>query len=244
MKKANTIISLLAVATLSFAAVSSNSIDFNQNMNLSINTSEDVYGIQFDMHYNPSHINVEELSNSSSLVSGVDIYSKVKEPGFIRVIMFSMDLNKISSANQLSDIIDFTVTPTSGVNNATITFDNIILAGENGQELDYPDTYIYDLNSDDLLPNTTELSNIYPNPFNPSTTIEYSLEIDSDVSLYIYDMQGRTVKTLVSDNLDAGSHSIVWNGLNDSGVQVSSGMYLVRMEASNQIYQQAITLLK
>ena len=158
--------------------------------------------------------------------------------------MFSMNLDKVANANELSDIIDFTVTPMLGVDNATITFDNIILAGENGQELDYPSTYVYDLNSDDLLPNTTELSNIYPNPFNPSTTIEYALNVASDVSLYIYDMQGRVVKTLVSNNLDAGSHSIVWNGLNDNGVQVSSGMYLVRMEANGQAYQQAITLLK
>ena len=144
----------------------------------------------------------------------------------------------------LSNIIDFNVTSISDNYNATITFDNIILAGENGQELDYPDTYTYEVNSDDLLPNTTELSNIYPNPFNPSTTIEYALDISSDVSLHIYDMQGRIVKTLVSNNLEAGSHSIVWNGLNDNGVQVSSGMYLVRMEANGQAYQQAITLLK
>ena len=110
--------------------------------------------------------------------------------------------------------------------------------------MDYTSTYTYDLNSDDLLPNSTELSNIYPNPFNPSTTIEYALNVASDVSLHIYDMQGRVVKTLVSNNLDAGSHSIVWNGINDNGVQVSSGMYLVRMEANGQAYQQAITLLK
>ena len=131
MKKANTIISLLAVATLSFAAVSTNSIDFNQNMNLSINTSEHVYGIQYDMHYNPSHINVEELSNSSSLVSGVDIYSKVKEPGFIRVIMFSMNLDKIASANELTNVIDFNITPlTASAEKPVVVFDNIIIAAE------------------------------------------------------------------------------------------------------------------
>ena len=141
MKKANTIIALFAVASFSLAATVSNGMNLNnQNMNLSLNTTEDVYGIQFDMRYNPDHITVDELSNSSSLVSGVDIYSKVKEPGFIRVIMFSMDLNKISSANQLSEVLDFNITPSEGyIQSSTITFDNIILAGENGQELDYQD---------------------------------------------------------------------------------------------------------
>ena len=245
MKKAITIIAALAVTSFSLAATVSNGMNFNQDMNLSINTSEDVYGIQFDMRYNPEQINVEELSNSSSLVSGVDIYSKIKEPGFVRVIMFSMDLNKISNANQLSEVIDFNITPSEGyVSNATITFDNIILAGENGQELDYQDSFVYELSSSDLIPSTTELSNIYPNPFNPSTTIDYNLSVGTDVSLVVYDMKGSIVKTLVSNFQDAGLHQITWNGKNEIGGQVSSGMYLVRMEADGQLYQQAITLLK
>ena len=246
MKKANTIIALFAVASFSLAATVSNGMNFNnQNMNLSLNTAEDVYGIQFDMRYNPDHITVEELSNSSSLVSGVDIYSKVKEPGFIRVIMFSMDLNKISSANQLSEVLDFNITPSEGyVQSSTITFDNIILAGENGQELDYQDSFVYEVLSSDLIPSTTDLSNIYPNPFNPSTTIDYNLSNATDVSLVIYDMKGSVVKTLVSNFQDAGLHQVSWNGKNDANAQVSSGMYLVRMEADGQLYQQAITLLK
>ena len=64
------------------------------------------------------------------------------------------------------------------------------------------------------------------------------------ISLTLNEIYDLANKTLVSNNLDAGSHSIVWNGLNDNGVQVSSGMYLVRMEANGQAYQQAITLLK
>ena len=245
MKKANTIMTLLAVAGLSLGATVSNGINFNQNMNLAINTSEDVYGIQFDMRYNPEQISVEELSSSNSLINGVDIYSKVKEPGFIRVIMFSMDLNKISHANQLSEVIDFNITPTEGyISNATITFSDIILAGENGQELDYQDSFVYELSSSDLIPSATELSNIYPNPFNPSTTIDYNLSVGTDVSLVVYDMKGSIVKTLVSNFQDAGLHQITWNGKNEMGGQVSSGMYLVRMEADGQLYQQAITLLK
>ena len=162
MKKANTIISLFLISSL-FAATAVSGVTLNSDSKLALNCSQDVYGIQFDMHFDPALISVDELSGSNSLVPGVDLFSKVKEDGFVRVLMFSMNLDKVSNANELSDIIDFTVTPMSGVENATITFDNIILAGENGQELDYPSTYVYDLNSDDLLPNTTELSNIYPN---------------------------------------------------------------------------------
>ena len=61
MKKANTIIALVAIAGFSFAATLSNGMNLNKDMKLSMNTAEDVYGVQFDMRYNPDHINVEEL---------------------------------------------------------------------------------------------------------------------------------------------------------------------------------------
>ena len=245
MKKANTIIALVAIASFSLAASLSNGMNLNKDMKLSMNTLEDVYGIQFDMRYNPEHINVEELSNSNSLISGVDIHSQIKEPGFMRVIMFSMNLDKISSANEISNIINFNITPSEGhFGNTTINFDNIIVAGDNGQQVDHVDSVVYELTSGDLVPNTTELSNAYPNPFNPSTNINYNLSAASDVSLIIYDMKGSLVKTLVSNFEDAGKHTLIWNGKNDNGAQVSSGMYLVRMEAAGEVYQQAITLLK
>ena len=101
MKKANTIIALVAVASFSLAASLSNGMNLNKDMKLSMNTSEDVYGIQFDMHYNPAHINVEELSNSSSLISGVDIYSKVKEPGFL-TDPFMLTIQSVSGESEIS----------------------------------------------------------------------------------------------------------------------------------------------
>ena len=245
MKKAIVLSSFVFLFNFSFSAAVQNGINFSKDMKLAVNTSEDVYGIQFDMRYDASQINIDELNNESSLVSGVEIFSKVKELGFIRVVMFSMDLNKISSAGEISEIIDFNITPNdSYVKSSSVSFENIILAGENGQELDYQDSFIYELSSSDLIPSSTELSNIYPNPFNPSTTIDYNLNVSSDVSIVIYDMKGSIVRTLVSDYQDAGLHQISWNGRNDSNSQVSSGMYLVRMDANGQTFQQAITLLK
>ena len=246
MKKTNTIIALVVIASLSFGLNDNSAISLNNDFNLSLNSNEDVYGIQFDMHYDASLITIEELSNSNSLVNGVDIYAKVKEPGFVRVLMFSMNLDKIASANQLSSIIDLNITPISTVASevAVISFENIIVAGENGQELDYPDSFVYEVSNSDLIPTTTSLSNVYPNPFNPSTTIDYTLSNNSDVKLSIYDMQGRVVRALVSNNQDAGTYNVVWNGFNDNGEQVSSGMYLVLMEANGNVYQQSVTLLK
>ena len=246
MKKTNTIITLLTVVSLSFGLNNAAAMSLNNDFDLSFNSSEDVYGVQFDMHYDASVISIDEVTNASSLVNGIDIYSREKEAGFIRVLMFSMNLDKIASANQLTDVIDFNITPltTNADLNPVIMFDNIIIAGENGQELDYPESFEYQVSNSDLVPTMTSLSNVYPNPFNPSTTIDYTLSVGSDVSLSIYDMQGRMVRSLVSANQDAGTYNVIWNGLSETGEQSASGIYLVMMEANGNIYQQSITLLK
>ncbi len=246
MKKTNTLIALLTIVSLSFTLNNNSAMSVNNDFDLSFNSSKDVYGIQFDMHYDASLISVDELTNASSLVDGIDIYSREKEPGFVRVLMFSMNLDKIAIANQLTNVIDFNITPlsTNASLNPVIVFDNIIVAGENGQELDYPNSFEYQVSNSDLVPTSTALSNVYPNPFNPSTTIDYTLSVSSDVALSIYDMQGRIVRSLVSGNQDAGTYNVIWNGLNESGEQSASGIYLVMMEANGNIYQQSITLLK
>ncbi len=71
----------------------------------------------------------------------------------------------------------------------------------------------------------------YPNPFNPSTTISYQVAQDASVRLEIYDMMGRRVKSLVSSNRSAGCYSAVWNGRDDNGKEVSSGVYLYQFIA-------------
>ncbi len=85
----------------------------------------------------------------------------------------------------------------------------------------------------DLIPTVTELTGNYPNPFNPTTKINFSLKADSKVSLSIYNVRGQKVKTLVKNNMPAGWHSIVWNGRDDNGKSVSSGIYFSRFDAAD-----------
>jgi flagellar hook assembly protein FlgD len=72
----------------------------------------------------------------------------------------------------------------------------------------------------------------YPNPFNPSTTISYLLAENSSVRLEIYDVAGRKVRSLVDESRSAGYHNVVWNGRDQNGSQVSSGVYLYRFTAT------------
>ena len=97
--------------------------------------------------------------------------------------------------------------------------------------------------SEDIVPFTT-LSDNYPNPFNPTTTIKYSLSALDEVSITVYNIKGQKVKTLVDDKLEAGCHNITWNGDNDCGKKVSSGVYFYKMKTSSFSKTKKMLLLK
>lgn len=81
------------------------------------------------------------------------------------------------------------------------------------------------------LPSTYYLKQNYPNPFNPVTTISYGLPRSSNVKISIFDVTGKEIRTLVNEKQSAGAYNIEWNALNNSGKQVSSGMYIYKMES-------------
>lgn len=84
----------------------------------------------------------------------------------------------------------------------------------------------------------------YPNPFNPSTTISYSLKSSAPVLLDIYNLKGQKVKTLINGNQPEGKHTAVWDGHDDRGNDVGSGVYLYQLKVNKSSFQQRMLLLK
>jgi hypothetical protein len=80
-----------------------------------------------------------------------------------------------------------------------------------------------------IIPLTTELRQNYPNPFNPTTTINYQLGKKGNVKLVIYDVLGQEVKMLVNENKVQGKYSVTWNGRDNYGKAVGTGVYFIRM---------------
>ena len=87
---------------------------------------------------------------------------------------------------------------------------------------------------DDPIPVTDYQLTNYPNPFNPETNIVFNLPEDGKVQLDIYNIRGQKVKTLINSNLDQGNHSVIWNGEDDSGKKVSSGVYLYKLQVNGK----------
>jgi hypothetical protein len=102
-------------------------------------------------------------------------------------------------------------------------------------------------NVEDNVPQTVtnyKLFQNYPNPFNPSTEIKYQVLNQSKVAIKIYDLLGNEVKTLVNREMSSGTFNVTWQGDNNSGQKVSTGVYFCRMEAGTYIQTVKLMLMK
>lgn len=81
------------------------------------------------------------------------------------------------------------------------------------------------------VPQAFELYQNYPNPFNPETSIKYSIDRRSGITLSVFNVLGQLMRLLAAGTREAGIHSVVWNGLDDGGKPVGSGVYFIRLDA-------------
>jgi len=98
-------------------------------------------------------------------------------------------------------------------------------------------------NQEDVVPPQFDL-NCYPNPFNPELTISFNLEETQDVKLNVFNVKGQKVKTLVSELFRPDAYNIVWKGADNSGNQVSSGVYYIRLQVGDDLVNRKVILMK
>ena len=111
-----------------------------------------------------------------------------------------------------------------------VEIDNINVAGFAGDLIDYVSrTAISEVK---LIPSDFSLQQNFPNPFNPSTEIRFDLPEEGQVELSVFNMQGQKVRTLESGKMKPGYHAIIWNGTNDNGSRVSTGMYFYSIKTN------------
>ena len=213
------------------------------NINLTVESDTDILGVQFDIKYDPKELNLSE-NGIISKIPGINIYSSIKDDGIARVLMFSMSGDKILDINnaKMADFIEINFEPAENFHGTSqVELIDVILAGESGKEVNsFSSTFDVSF----VTPKKTSLSENYPNPFNPSTTIKYELSKAGMVSVIIYDLKGAEVTTLVNKHQEADYYNILWNGLNNNGQAVASGRYIVKMTAPGFSETITMTLLK
>ena len=97
---------------------------------------------------------------------------------------------------------------------------------------------------ENMVPNVFALHQNYPNPFNPTTQIRYDLPEDQFVSITIYDVMGRKIRSLMNTSQTAGYHTIRWDARNDMGEGIAAGMYIYTIQAGEFRSTKKMVLLK
>ena len=204
---------------------------------LIIDSETGVKGVQFDIQYNTSEIK----SITPQQIDGFNVqHSSLArkastERDVMRGLIFSLQgliLNE-NPKFAVEFAADFHGT-------STIEFVDIILADTDGNSIAV-DIQSFDISkSSKLLPVKTELTDAYPNPFNPSATIKYDLANDGHVEIMVYDATGRLVDELVNQHQTAGyDYSVTWNASNQA-----SGMYFAKMVVGDVVKTQKLVLMK
>ena len=184
--------------------------------------------MEFELNYNSELVDIQ-TPYLVDTQGNVMISSNIIAEGTKKVIVTDMQGGTIKSVGKvyLSIPVAF---KGSIYDVGHVEIDNINVAGFAGDLIDNVSrTAISDVK---LIPSDFSLQQNFPNPFNPSTEIRFDLPEEGQVELSVFNMQGQKVRTLESGRMTPGYHAIIWNGTNDNGNRVSTGMYFYSIQTN------------
>ncbi len=182
---------------------------------------------------NPAIITTFDEVNSATGICVESIYAYIADNNLLKI-----DISDPSSPCLLEEY------PIPGCSYNVAVFDSYIFVTTESSFLIFQDSDLLHIAAEDgFLPTGTTLIQNYPNPFNMQTTIEYQLPVSTRITLNIYDLQGRILRMLVNDIQYAGSYSVVWDGKNNHGESLCTGVYYYMLTLDNGYMQSGKLLL-
>jgi hypothetical protein len=201
----------------------------NENNTLSIQVSKDVNAVDFYFDYPQDKVSIKQSQESSSdkeiILSDLDTLNGkfIMTAGYLEQKLQSIEVPYIINGRE-----DVTIT---AIYRMFDTSGEVISQGTKEITL-IP------------VPQEFALHQNYPNPFNPVTTINYDLPQQTHVNLLIYDILGREVVKLISEEIPAGYQSVIWNTRNSFGTPVSAGIYFYQIQTKGYVKTKKMVILK
>jgi hypothetical protein len=214
-------------------------------VNVTVDNAASMQGLGFDVTYDTDKFEFveatpaqEDLLKSGGAETPVFLHQEAS-PGEITVANAVVDGSPVTGAG---DVVSLTFRVLSEFqDNAHFEIANGVVF--DGTQLSNPVVALGSL-SVESTPTEFALLQNFPNPFNPETTIKYNVASGSNVSLRIYNVVGQVVRTLVAEQQNAGRYTVRWNGSDDRGVSVSSGIYFYQISAGDFSDVKKLMLLK
>ena len=212
----------------------------------SIDYSDDiqVMGLDIVLKYDPQQLSIESISKGDAWNSDANsalVFDKhISTEGTYFVSAWSQNETPLSLNGNLLNLNLSPKNSFTDINQIEIFIEPYYTKNSRGEI----SQYVLDIDFSDLLPKEIFLSSNYPNPFNPTTNIDFGLNELGHVRIMIYDILGREVKTLINSIQDPGYKSIQWNATNNAGQPVSAGLYLYTIQAGKFRQTKKMVLLK
>jgi hypothetical protein len=217
---------------------------FSIVMKVKENDDESRIDIKFEGKIeNPSDLLDSALNTALEELNGISALSIIENKAGDEI----MELTTKDGVKHVIDLNDPDLVSKLRELGISVYGDGMMHGGDGSQE-DESDQSGGDDNPESMksnaVPESFELYQNAPNPFNPVTDIRYYLPESGYVSLEIFNMNGQKVRTLVDGYQDAGEHTVTWDAKNDSGESVASGIYLYRFRSGDTVISKKMTLLK
>ncbi len=198
----------------------------SSNLLMKIEYNGLIRGIEFEINFDNELIDIH-TPYLPEMQEDVMVLSNIIDSGFRKSLIANLNGGSIKSANGVYLILPIDVED-SNYNIGMVSLENIKLAGDAGNLI--PHITRYSDSDIQLIPNDYLLQQNFPNPFNPSTEIRFDLPKEGYVMLKVFNMNGQMIKILESRNMQPGYHSIIWDGTNNNGKKVSTGMYFYSID--------------
>jgi hypothetical protein len=200
-----------------------------QNIPVTVDCFEMVAGFQADLVFDPSvvELGIPVLAEGNE---SVGIFSSISG-NTMRVLAIDLAGNMIDLASGLLMSVPVQVIDENASGAMDFSVEDLIISGPGGVEI-VAECLVSVINIGLSAPTEFSLQQNYPNPFNPITNIRYDIAESGDTRLVIYNMLGQEVRTLVNGNQDVGRYEVTWNGLDNAGEPVATGIYIYHMKAA------------
>ncbi len=202
---------------------------------------QDVAGVHLEIEFDPNQ--VTRLNPSLTPFStGLQLFAGV-EDGVLKMGMVDLSGENVLPAGE-GTLVRLHA---KGRDLSSVRIRNAMLLDEDGMKLSVQigsELEIEAAKESESTPQEFQLGQNYPNPFNPQTSIGYSLPEEGHVKLVVYNIAGQKVRTLVDGHQCAGHKTVIWNGRNENGDQVASGVYLYKLQAEKSSATKKMLLVK
>lgn len=235
-------VSVFAKNTLSVVRSATNTLE------IQLSNTDDIYGVQFSLRTS-SDIGLCQFERGTRTNEAHWMIAAYKPcDSIVNVVIISVQSGKFSQGQGALGKISFIADNPKDI--STASFANVLVTNSTADSIGIAINNItWNCNSNLIASNTEEtksfaLGNNYPNPFNPSTKINYRLNKAAKVQLSVYDITGREVMRLIDQYQNTGEYNVDWNSKNFNGQRMASGTYFARLTVDNQSTTSKMILAK